>query len=67
MILLIGAVLLTIALWPRLPKSTASVERAVIRGTVLFLVGFLMLGVQLARIQVVDSHSDQHAISLRVR
>lgn len=53
--LFIGAVLLTIALWPRLPRSVATVERAVIRGTVLFLVGFLVLGVQVARIQVVDS------------
>ncbi len=54
-ILVIGAVLLTVSLWPRLPRNLATVERAVIRGTVLFLVGFLILGVQLARIQVVDS------------
>jgi peptidoglycan glycosyltransferase len=51
----VGATLLTIALWPRLPRTAATLERAVIRGTVLFLVGFLVLGVQLARIQVADS------------
>ncbi len=56
-ILLIGTVLLTIAVWPRLPRSAPAFERAVIRGTVLFLVGFLVLGVQLARIQVIDSNS----------
>ncbi len=57
LILAIGATLLTISLWPDLPKSSATIERAVIRGTVLFLVGFLLIGVQLARIQVIDSSS----------
>lgn len=54
-ILAIGASLLTVSLWPRVPKSAATLERAIIRGTALFMVGFLVLGVQLARIQVVDS------------
>ncbi len=55
MVLLIGTVLLTVAIWPRIPRTTATIERTIIRGTSLFLVGFLVLGVQLARIQVVDS------------
>src|SRR6185437_4370195 len=54
-ILLISATLMTMALWPHLPKSVPSVQRTVTRGTVLFMVGFLILGVQLARIQVIDS------------
>ncbi len=54
-ILTIGTALLTVAIWPRIPRTTATIERTIIRGTSLFLVGFLVLGVQLARIQVVDS------------
>jgi peptidoglycan glycosyltransferase len=54
-LLLISAALVTIAVWPRLPKSVPSIQRTITRGTVLFMVGFLVLGVQLARIQVVDS------------
>lgn len=54
-ILAIGTALLTVSLWPRLPRSVAAIERALVQGTVLFLVGFLVLGVQLARIQVADS------------
>jgi penicillin-binding protein A len=56
-ILLISAALITLALWPHLPKSAPSIQRTITRGTVLFMVGFLVLGVQLARIQVVDSAS----------
>lgn len=54
-LLLIAAALITVAVWPRLPKTVPSVQRTITRGTVLFMVGFLVLGVQLARIQVVDS------------
>jgi len=54
-LLLISAALVTVAVWPRLPKTVPSVQRTITRGTVLFMVGFLVLGVQLARIQVVDS------------
>ncbi|MGA7672533.1 MAG: penicillin-binding transpeptidase domain-containing protein [Nitrolancea sp.] len=54
-VLAIGTVLLTVAIWPRIPRTAETLDRTVIRGTSLFLVGFLVLGVQLARIQVVDS------------
>jgi peptidoglycan glycosyltransferase len=54
-LLLISAALITLAVWPRLPKTVPAVQRTITRGTVLFMVGFLVLGVQLARIQVVDS------------
>ncbi|HVX29777.1 MAG TPA: penicillin-binding transpeptidase domain-containing protein, partial [Nitrolancea sp.] len=54
-LLLISAVLITLAVWPRLPKTAPALQRTITRGTVLFMVGFLVLGVQLARIQVVDS------------
>jgi peptidoglycan glycosyltransferase len=54
-LLLISAALVTIAVWPRLPKSVPSIQRTITRGTELFMDGFLVLGVQLARIQVVDS------------
>ncbi len=54
-LLLISAALVTVAVWPRLPKTAPAVQRTITRGTVLFMVGFLVLGVQLARIQVVDS------------
>jgi peptidoglycan glycosyltransferase len=54
-LLLISAALVTVAVWPRLPKTVPAVQRTITRGTVLFMVGFLVLGVQLARIQVVDS------------
>src|SRR6185437_16048580 len=55
LILLVSAVLMTMALWPHLPRSVPSIQRTITRRTVLFMVGFLVLGVQLARIQVIDS------------
>lgn len=50
-----AAVLLLISFWPSIPRGTPQFERAVIRCTVLFLVGFMVVAIQLVRLQVVDS------------
>lgn len=54
-LLAIAFALLTLAFWPRLPKAMAPTERAIIRCTVLFSTAFLIISVQLVRVQVVDS------------
>lgn len=49
------AVLLLVSFWPSIPRGTPQFERAVIRCTVLFLVGFMVVAIQLVRLQIVDS------------
>lgn len=48
-------VLLTVALWPKLSPSLPSMNRSVIRCAYLFFICFIMVSVQLVRLQVADS------------
>lgn len=49
------AILLLVTFWPSIPRGTPQFDRAVIRCTVLFLVGFMVVAIQLVRLQIVDS------------
>ncbi len=53
--LFVASVLITVAVWPRLPRTIPATQRTIAHGATLFMVGFLVLGVQLARVQVADS------------
>ncbi len=48
-------VLLTAALWPNVAPSLPKMHRAVIRCAFLFFIGFIMVSIQLVRLQVADS------------
>lgn len=48
-------VLLTVALWPRISPTLPKMHGAVIRCAFLFFIGFIMVSIQLVRLQVADS------------
>lgn len=48
-------VLLTVALWPSIAPSLPKMHRAVIRSAFLFFIGFIMVSIQLVRLQIADS------------
>ncbi len=48
-------VLLAVGLWPNIAPSLPKMHRAVIRCAFLFFVGFIMVSIQLVRLQVADS------------
>lgn len=54
-VLLIAFGALLIAFWPRLPGTMTPTQRSLIKTTTVFLIAFLMVTVQLVRVQVVDS------------
>lgn len=54
-LLAITFVLLTVALWPRITPSLPKMHRAVVRCAFLFFIGFIMVSIQLVRLQVADS------------
>ncbi|HET7035268.1 MAG TPA: penicillin-binding protein 2 [Thermomicrobiaceae bacterium] len=54
-ILGISFVLLLVALWPRLPNWMPRTQRSLVRTMIVFFVTFILITVQLVRVQVVDS------------
>jgi peptidoglycan glycosyltransferase len=48
-------VLIAVTFWPNIPQPVPTMERSLIRVATLFFVGFIMISIQLVRIQIVDS------------
>lgn len=57
LVLLVAAVLLGVAIWPSLPHGMQPFNRSLIRCMATLAIAFVLISVQLVRIQVVDSAS----------
>jgi len=53
LVIVIG-LLWTLALWPSLPRSVRNVDRTIVYLATVFAVGFLLVGLQLVRVQALD-------------